>query len=271
MSIPKRTLFSYIGGKKKWMAKWSPLLPSHTLYVSVFGGSGADILFKPPSEVEVFNDLDGDINNLFRVLRTQQEELVRLVSFTPARSRQTFCEALDILHDHSASRLERAWAFLVVSHQGARTKHPVLHVHSGYAGLRQSNRCIPQWLHLPETISVVADRFRSVQLERKDFRSIIPHYDGPNTLFFLDPPYHPETRPHRYYAHEMSHEDHEELLSLLNRVQGKVWLCGYDHPLYADVLRRWRRQEFVSFSPHPTRASRTEIVWTNFVPVREAG
>ena len=271
ISIPKRTLFSYVGGKKKWMQKWSPHLPPHTLYVSVFGGSGADILFKAPSEIEVFNDLDADINNLFKVLRTQHEDLIRLIEFTQSKSRATYNEALSMLLDPKTDRLNRAWAFLVVAHQGFRSKHPRLQLPSGYAGLKTANRCIAQWLNLPQTITEMVERFRSVQLEQLDYREVIARYDGPNTLIFADPPYHPETRPWRYYAHEMSHADHEELLSLLNRVQGKVWLCGYDHPLYADVLRRWRRQEFIAHSPHPTRTARTEVVWTNFIPIKEAG
>jgi DNA adenine methylase len=163
--------------------------------------------------------------------------------------------------------LERAWAFLVVAHQGFRTKHPRLQLPSGYAGLRKPNRCIQQWLELPDTLAAFADRFRTVQLERLDFREVIRRYDAADTMFIIDPPYYPTTRPYRYYKHEMSHDDHVELLEMLITVKGKVWLCGYDHPVYRTMLKRWRKENFRSRSPHYNRAPRTEVVWTNFIPL----
>ena len=121
-----RTLFPYIGSKRKWMPRWVPQFPPHTLYATVFGGGGTDILFKPRSELEVFNDLDTDINNIFRVLRHDEDELIRLVNRTPAKSRQTFCEAIDILNSQDSEAVQRAWAFLVVAHQSMRMRSPQL-------------------------------------------------------------------------------------------------------------------------------------------------
>jgi DNA adenine methylase len=266
MNLP----FPYIGSKKALMTKWSSLLPPHTLFVSVFGGSGADILTKPPSKIEVFNDLDDDINNVFRILRTQSEDLIRLITFTPAKSRATYEEALAMLHDPATDRLNRAWAFLVVAHHGYRGRHPRLHTNSGYAVLRSADRCIGPWLELPHTITQVVQRFQRVQIEQLDFRELIPRFDSPNTLFFVDPPYHPSTRSKRLYQHEMLAEDHIALLDVLNQVRGKVWLCGYSHAAYREKMRRWRRREFATYSPHALKSDRTEVVWTNFVPLEAA-
>ena len=228
---PMRVLFPYVGGKKRLMSKWTLLFPPHGTYVRVFGGSGADILFKPPSTIEVFNDLDSGINNLFRVLRKQEAELVRLVQRTPARSRETYCEALHTLNASDATDLDRAWAFLVVAHQGFRMAHPRLQSQSQYAGLRTNTRCMTEWLKLPETIPLVCDRLHRVQLERLDFRDVILKFDSTDTFFFVDPPYHPATRRENLYAHEMSEQDHAELLALLNQVKAKVFLCGYARPV----------------------------------------
>lgn len=265
-----KLLYPYIGSKKALMAKWSSLLPPHTLYVSVFGGSGADILGKPPSKLEVFNDVDDDINNVFRILRTQPDELARLVTFTPSKSRATYEEALAALLEPATDQLHRAWAFLIVAHQAYRSRHPRLQTPSGYAAIRSMNRCIKPWLDLPDTIRQVAGRFRRVQIEQLDFRDLVKRYDSAKTLFFVDPPYHPDTRTKRLYQHEMSEEDHVALLDLLERVQGKVCLCGYEHPLYLRRLSRWRRRDFATYSPHVTKLPRTEVVWTKFVPVEAA-
>lgn len=262
-----RTLFPYVGGKRKWIPNWVPHFPPHTLYVTVFGGSGSDILFKPPSTLEVFNDLDDDINNVFRVLRSNQDELIRLVKHTPARSRQTYHEALELMAADDIEPVQRAWAFLVASHQSLRTKHPRLHRTSGYASLKTAARNIPEWIRLPETIDLVAARFISVQLERLDFREVIAKYDTPSTFFFIDPPYHPSSRASTLYQHEMNEDDHGDLLLLLNGVQAKVWLCGYECQMYEKELRHWRKRTEQARTPHTNGSARTEVVWTNYGPV----
>ena len=192
MDAVRRTICPYVGAKKRWMPQWTPLFAPHTLYCSVFGGAGSDILFKPPSKVEVFNDLDHDLTNLFRVIREESRALIRLVESTPARSRPTYEEALAVLGSAASGSVDRAWAFLVIANQSYRSRHPRLQTASGYAGLRTHSRCIEQWLDLPNTILSVRDRFIGVQQESLDFRKLIPKYDTPDTLFFVDPPYHPE-------------------------------------------------------------------------------
>ena len=261
------SLFPYVGGKCRWLKGWISQFPPHNRYVSVFGGSGTDILFKPPSTHEVFNDLDADITNLFRVLRSDRDELIRLVTHTPARSRQTYCDAVDLLRSTNTPSIERAWAFLVTSHQSLRTKHPRLHGYSGYSAMMTRVRSISCWLRLSETIQQVANRLKNVRLESMDFREVLKKYDGPDTFFFVDPPYHPDTRNCDLYQHEMSRSDHSDLLRLLNSVKGKVWLCGYDCNLYKTELCHWRKQTHQSRTPHANWTERTEVVWRNFVPV----
>ena len=264
-----QTLFPYVGAKSKLIRKWRSAFPKHEMFVSVFGGSATDILFKRKSKLEVFNDLDDDINNVFRVLRKQEAELIQLVCRTPARSRSVYHEAVEIL-ESSTDALARAWAFLVVTHQTIRTKHPVLSGKSGYAALKKCDHVTTQWVKLPETIRMVADRFKQVQLERLDFRELIPKFDSDHTFFFVDPPYHFESdRTQRLYVHEMNDADHAELLALLKRAKGMVWLCGYDCSLYRTELAHWRVTEHATATQHHTRSPRSEMVWTNFIPRRK--
>lgn len=261
---PVRVLFPYVGGKKRWLPKWLPLFPPHRVYVSVFGGTGADVLSKPCSTIEILNDVDGDITNLYRVMRRREAELVRLVERTLARSRETYCEAVKCLTDPESGNLERAWAFLVITHQGYRITHPRLQSDPNFAGLRADSRCMSQWLTLPQTIEAVCGRLRTVQLEQLDFRDLISKYDGTETLLFVDPPYHPVTRKAGCYVHELTEQHHADLLELLNEVRAKDFLCGYDNELYRSRLHHWRRREFTTTSPHARRTSRTEVVWMNY-------
>ena len=242
-----------------------PLFPSHEVYLSGFGGSGVDILHKPPSKLEIFNDLDVDIVNLFTVARFEPQNLKQLLRTTPARSRVTYETALEILQDETyVDPLQRAWAFLVASHQGFRTKHPALHLCSDFATLKKPHSSIRQWRRLDERLDLLTERFCDVVLEALDFRIAIPKYDGHDTFSFLDPPYHPATRQIGFYQCELSEADHNDLCNIANNAKGKIMICGYDNPIYQQRLRNWNRQTFERRTHQGRRTVRTEVVWMNY-------
>ncbi|MHB1459284.1 MAG: DNA adenine methylase, partial [Armatimonadota bacterium] len=123
----------------------------------------------------------------------------------------------------------------------------------------------------------LSERMTSVLIENKDFRDIIRVYDTENTFFYLDPPYMPETRRSGAYKHEMTSDDHHELIDLLKNIKGKVMLSGYPSDLYNSL--GWNKQEWAVTckAAGRTKASglqgvgnvsalqkRTECVWTNY-------
>ena len=84
----------WYGGKQKIASRILQLFPAHRTYVEVFGGAGHLLLQKQPSKVEVFNDLDNDVVNLFRVLRDHKaaQRLAILLELTPyARAEHEHC------------------------------------------------------------------------------------------------------------------------------------------------------------------------------------
>jgi DNA adenine methylase len=84
-----------------------------------------------------------------------------------------------------------------------------------------------------------------VQIENQDFRKLIPGYDGPDTLFYLDPPYVPQTRRSGGYAHELSLDDHHELVGILLGLKGMAILSGYAHPVYKPLEKAgWRKRSW---------------------------
>jgi DNA adenine methylase len=260
------------------VAKLLPLLEQypHRTYVEAFGG-GASLLFaKEPSAVEVYNDLDSGLVNLFRVLRDEEqfERFYWLVQLTPC-SREEWRDCRE-RYEQTTDPVERAYRFYVV----ARQSFSGLWGSSWSMSVTTSRRgmaiATSKWLGTIEGLPEIHARLMRVQIEHDDWRRVLGTYDTPETLFYLDPPYVPETRSNKRYRHEMTIEDHTELVERLLNLQGWAILSGYGHPVYAPLEEAWRRVEWQTscFAAGRTRASRlqgkgaalqkqprTEVVW----------
>lgn len=263
--------------------KLLPLVPKHRIYVEVFGGGASLLLSKEPSLVEVYNDLDAGLVNLFRVIRDPDlfAEFHRRVQLIPY-SRGEFYRYRELWWSGQAPAdpVENAVAFFVLARQnfgGLFGKSWGVAVSKSSRGMASE---VSRWLsaidHLPE----VAERFLRVQVECLDWRRLLLIYDTAETFFYLDPPYLPSTRKGGQYAHELSESDHEDLVDALLDLKGKVLLSGYANPLYTKLeAAGWRRRDFATscFAAGRTRASglqgsgsatakapRTETVWANY-------
>jgi DNA adenine methylase len=236
----------WFGGKGNMVAKLLPLFPEHKIYVEPFGG-GASLLFaKEPSAVEVYNDLDDGLVTLFRVLR-DPDKFGRFYHYainTPySRSEWKECRNWQDYPDD----VVRAWRWFILIRQSfAGLRHSwgrsVTTSHRGMAETASS------WLSALEMIPEIHRRLMRVQIEQKDFRAILKEYDTPETLFYCDPPYVLETRKDGRYIHEMTEDDHRELVEILLGLQGKVIFSGYVHPVYdALVEAGWERKDFQIF------------------------
>jgi DNA adenine methylase len=253
-------------------SKWSMVdwiishMPEHGTYLEPFFGSGAVLFNKPRSPIETVNDVDGEIVNLFRVIRDQPKELAEKVRMTPY-ARDEYYLSYEPADDH----LERARRFLMrcwmahASNQNTRT---------GWRSTISLDRapgtlCTTQWLQVPQKILAVTDRLQGVQIENQPALQLIQRYRRPDVLIYADPPYILDTRSGRMYRHEMTEDDHRELLEVLDTHPGPVLLSGYAHPLYDERLKHWRRETFQAKAE--TGASRTEVLWINPVAAEQAG
>lgn len=235
-------LVRYHGGKVRMANKIVDLFPEHNCYVEAFGGGAAVLLAKPRARLEVYNDLDGDMVTLFKVLRDRPRDLAQAIALTPF-SRTEHEES----YVETADDLERARRVLIRSHFGHGSSG--IHRATGFrsAGLRAGTLPVHGWMTLPETVRVAAERMRGVVIEQRPAAQVMQTHDGAQTVHYVDPPYLPETRDKgRDYRHEMTRDEHEEMLCALLDLRGAVVLSGYASPLYDDALKGWRRIEIAS-------------------------
>ena len=245
--MKNRTFFPYFGGKALLAKDLIPLFPEHHCYVEVFGGAGNVLLQKHPSKVEIYNDINTDVVNLFRQVRDNRDAFVEKVKLYPA-SRSEFHEHIATLADTDLDPLDRAVLWYIVAQQSFSG-----HWGSSWTvGSRRNHAAI--FKQKVEDLPLITDRLRGVKIEHKDYQFIIDTYDKDDTLFYLDPPYLPETRSAGEYKHEMSRDDHEYLLFLLRSIKGKFVLSGYPNELYD--AEGWHTKEFetVCWAAGKTRA-----------------
>jgi DNA adenine methylase len=260
-------LINWVGGK--WnLADWIiPHLPTHYTYVEPFGGAMAVLLQKPRSDVEVYNDIDGRLVNLWRVVRDRPEELRRRLQLT-LYSREEYLDAREkLLRGEVEDELERAALFFTTIRQGFAAV--AAQRRTGWAYAVTIGSPTSAWLRaIDETLPAVSERIRSVQIENLDWRKILKVYDSPDTCFYLDPPYVPTaTRAPRIYRHHMTVEDHVELCEKLNAIKGKAVLSGYPNEIYDTMLKSWQRltldRAVYSMPANGTRPRATEVLWIN--------
>lgn len=222
------------------------------------------------SRLEIYNDLDSDVVNFFRVLRDESTRgrLIELLSLTPySREEFRFC------FEPSNEIVERARRLVARSFMGfASHSHNINNTTNGWRSERTDGRqkikqYSLEWLGVPAACVAVAERFQGVTIEQLDAFDLIPKYDAPETLFYVDPPYVKETRDDRThgYAFEMTDHEHRQLSWLLHGLKGKVALSGYDCPLYASLYSDWRRDETSARANGQKGSSeRTEVLWMNY-------
>ncbi|EJF5840340.1 DNA adenine methylase, partial [Salmonella enterica] len=254
----------YHGGKFRLAARIISHFPVHRCYVEPFGGAASVLLKKEPSEAEVYNDLDGDVVNLFRVLRdpTTSQALITACALTPY-SREEFILA----YQHSDDPTERARRLVVRATMGFGSAGAT----KGKTGFRldtKRNCATAQriWARYPDNLAAVASRFAGVLVENRDAVQCMKDHDTLSTLHFVDPPYVHDTRvdvgKNRTYRFEMSGEEHMQLLSELKTLQGAVIVCGYNSELYNDSLPGWLRvTHTTAANGRAGSVQRTECLW----------
>lgn len=259
--------FGWYGGKFNYLQWLLPLLPPAHHYCEPFGGSAAVLLNREPSPVETYNDIDGEVVNFFRVLRTQKEALVEAIGLTPF-SREEFALALQ-MEEEGLGDLERARRFFVRARQ-VRTGLAQTASLGRWANCKGTSRSgmsgvVSRWLGSVQQLPEIADRLLRVQIENRPAIQVIQLYDEEGTLFYCDPPYiHDSRSDTKAYGYEMTDPEHCELAAALSQIQGRAAISGYRCELMDDLYSDWRRVDAPEKNCHSSKKPRVEALWMNY-------
>lgn len=255
----------YHGGKFR-LAPWIlGFFPEHRIYVEPFGGAAGVMIQKPRAYSEVYNDLEDELVNFFRVVQdaVQRQHLVEALVFTPYARRE-----FDLAWEPAADPVERARRLVIRAQMGFGSAGAT----KGITGFRIDTKREYEtaqgvWARYPASLAALGQRLAGVLIEHRPAVEVLVAHDTPETLFYVDPPYVHETRTRPRtggYRHEMDDADHQALLDALGGLHGMVVLSGYPNPLYDEALAGWEcHRTPARISARRGTAVRTECVWLN--------
>ena len=258
-----------LGGKSYLARRIIELLPDTGYYVEPFGGlaSVGLNLSRPTRQnprMHVYNDTDSSVVQLFLTIREFPVEFATKLTLTPY-SEYVFLDAkarrsstlLDLAVD-TYVRMQFSFSGKGQSFSASRgrTRRGISDVVAGHLAKIDDN--------LPLLVEIVRDW----QIEQCDAIECIRRHDSPCTLFYCDPPYHPECKAKgSVYEHEMTAKQHAEFLAAAGEIKGRMAISHYDHPLYNEALKSWRRVEF-DIANHAaggkTKRRMIECLWMNW-------
>jgi Site-specific DNA methylase len=260
------TFFQYIGGKQYLLKHLLPLIPQHKTYVEPFCGSAKLFFAKTPSQVEVLNDKNKLIANLFYCVSFHFDEFYQKVS-TLVYSRvlyDMFKQDVETLADLKIPDVDVAVKTYYLFNTSFAGK-----VFGGF-GVSKTKNEAKSFHNKISSLHLIHERLKNAQIECSDFEEVIRRYDSEDTFFYLDPPYY---GAELYYDANFTEEDHKRLLSLLKQVRGKWLLSGYSNELYENELKEFNRLEFQAVkhsygltqnSKQKERPQAVEVVWFNY-------
>lgn len=248
---------AYIGGKQRLAKRIIEIFPPHTTYVEPFAG-GAQVFFhKDPSEVEVLNDLYGEVANFFRICQSHHEELLRCLQFCLV-SRKWF-SLFKLQNPETLTDIQRAARFFYLQKNSfaGLVRSPTYHYHV----VRPPSFNVGR---LPQLFEKAHQRLQRVQIECLPYEEILKRYDRPKTLFYLDPPYWNR----KLYKFNFAENDFKKLEEHLRQIQGKFVLSLNDLPEVRQLFHRFEMREVqLPYTAQQKAGKRyDELLIMNFLP-----
>ncbi len=212
-------IIPWMGGKRRLADIILPLLPEHECYAEPFAGGAAIYFMKPPSDVEVLNDINGELVNLYRVVKHHLEEFVR--QFKWALTSRKMYEWHQVTPPETLTDIQRAARFFYLQKMAFGGK-----VDGQTFGTATTSPPRLNLLRIEEDLSQAHLRLTRTYIEHLPWHRIVEKYDRPHTLFYLDPPYW-ETAG---YGVDFEWEHFERMATLATSIDGSMIISINDHP-----------------------------------------
>ncbi len=262
------------GGKTHIAKRVINHFPNAYHYAEPFFGAGG-MFFSIPQDlyqVRSFNDIDDLVIALFKEIRDNPNELQRICEMTPYAD-QELKEAFKQKDNKQLTNLEKARIAWIIGRMAFATHSNGWWYNNGTQAGNVSQSTVSKCDQLLEYAKFI----RLAQIHNRDALEYIDCVDGPDTLFYCDPPYVTDTKQSKVtYLNEFSDEDHRKLAAKLHSVQGKVCISGYPSELYNELYGTWRR---IDINAHSHMAAgragddseRVECIWMNYDEKDEIG
>lgn len=246
-------------GSKYSIAPWiTSQFPEHRTYIDLFGGSASVILQKKPAKHEIYNDIDGEVVNFFRVLREDGSRLIKLIDRTPY-SREEFELSLlpsEDLVEQARRTFIKMNAGIKFNLGGSFRPYGNAKCSGGYIAAKNFQK--------KKALVYAKKRLKDVTIENTDYKKLLNGFiNQPDCLIFIDPPYLGSTRGKaKIYKNEMmSALSHARLLKQIRNSCAMIIISGYDHPLYDKFLPGWNKEYFKT--TNNKQDERIEVTWSN--------
>lgn len=258
-----KTPISYYGGKQTMLKHILPLIPLHKSYTEAFCGGAAVFFAKEPVDVEVLNDINGELINFYQVFKQSSKELKQEIESTlHSRNLHLYAQMIYHLPEHF-SKVKRAWALWYMSKVGFASK-----LDGSYGYDKSRNTTVKKLCNAKEfaIAEAVAKRLENTQIESADALRIIKSRDTLETFHFVDPPYIGTNCGH-YNGYNDQH--FIALLELLSTVNGKFMLTMFPHEILDKYIKQngWKVKEITrTISASKTnRRKQVELITMNYV------
>jgi len=222
-------LLKWLGSKTFLIPTLVKMIPPHKRYVEVFGGGGSLLLNKPRSRFEVYNDINPDLVNLFKVIQSEDYEFFREELLKLPINKKVFNELKETEFDDPIRKAIRFYYITVFSWDAMGRSYSY-----SEGKERMFWRCLGN-------LDKIHRRLRGVKIENHDFRPLIEKYDREDTFFFLDPPYY-ESKVYKFkgYRFNFTMRDHLDLKELLDETKG-TWILTYnDHQELRELYKKYK-------------------------------
>lgn len=242
-----KSFIPWIGGKSQLAKRIISEFPEKfDRYIEVFGGGGS-VLFASDKHapMEVYNDANGQLVNLFRCIKYHREELQKEIRYY-LNSREMFIDCRDRLDCPGFTDIQRAAMYYIC-------------IKVSFGASTDSFGCAPKGLDTAR-FEEIEKRLERVVIEHKDFEALIKQYDRSDTLFYCDPPYR---NTEKHYSERFGEEDHYRLNTVLKALKGRFILSYNDDDFVRELYKDFKIAA-VERQNNLSKGSFKEVIIKNF-------